>query len=230
MKSKSPGEEMTRLLPDLFKSRDLLDSEESVMIPDVRIVLNPIEGNGDSQIISPEEYEEEQARVQLQTEEELARVRQEAAEQAYHDAIVEKRGQIRDCISQVEQTLNALQDLQEQFFQEYAGKLTDLALDIAEKIMLKRIEEDDMALRDLVAHVAGSVKSSDWISVEVSDRLSNLVFWLRDELAKPEYDGTDLSARPVPIDTCKVHTPEGTLDASITTQIENLRGYFQDFR
>lgn len=239
-------------MPKVWKQRGLVPAEDSVAIPDVvfpppaRVpeepgyempdeesaldpeteepVCSPIEADVPAEaappVITPEELE-------LYCRDELAALRQGAAEQGYRDAYGEVIDAVQQKLAQVDETLSVMQNLQEDFIRKYSSTLKYTALEIAEKFVDQRIDADDAILLRLVMQSVSSVKTADWLNVEVSDRLEHLVTLLREELSAPKYLGrVTVAPASVPDDTCRVSSDEGTLDSSISVQAKNLRHVF----
>lgn len=231
---------MTKLLPDVFKMNHLQESEDAVMIPDKRIRLEGEEYEEDEAadpLESMRDYAEIQAEIQqradTRTQQELERIQdqayQDAYDKAYRDAFNQKKGEILTCIDGVGRVLDSLEESHKQFLQEYAEQLTDLSISVAEKVMLLKIEEDDSVLQPLVMQAVSTVKNTDWFSVELSNELSDLVFWLQNELEKPEYNRAEVSPGPYPPGTVRINTQGGTVDASVPEQIKNLRNMLPEY-
>ncbi|MEG0035675.1 MAG: hypothetical protein RR743_03345 [Oscillospiraceae bacterium] len=151
------------------------------------------------------------------------------AEQAYYDALNKKKAELRDNIAKVKKLMDELAKRQNEYMQQYTDELKYMAIDIAEKIMLEKIQEDDMILERLVLQSVKSVKNAEWINLELSERLISLVDFMKNELEKPEYHGR---AFVFPIagtdDICRVTTDDGTIVSTIGVQTENLRKAFKE--
>lgn len=160
---------------------------------------------------------------------EIAQICKAAEERAYLDAITQKKMELRECIIQVNQCIADMQASQEEYMVHYVRELKNMAIEIAEKMILTKLEEDDMVLQKLVMQLVSGMKSSNWLRVEISERLVNLVDFLKNELEKPEYHGR-ASVYPTACmdDTCRVSTEEGTTVATISVQAESLRQAFAE--
>lgn len=234
-------------MPDIFKKREFVESEDTVQIPDISLRLRlglasdpledqdepPREGEAQHDAETPQKRVVKPPRQLTRQEledffaEELAEIRQNAAEVAYADALQQKKGELKECISQVEQTLNDLQELQDEYVDLCSQELKYLAIDIAEKIMYLRIAEDDISLSALVLQTVSTMKRSKWLSVDLSERLINLVGFMSEELKKAEYHGrAEVNQMACPDDTVRVNTEDGTVIASVSVQINKLREAF----
>ncbi len=162
--------------------------------------------------------EEQRSQILMQAGTEAEQIRQQARQQGYSDGYSEMCGQISGCIAQIGQTLDQMRAHQQEFIHQYEQNLRLLSVDIAEKILNKRIADDGTDLLELVRQAVSSIKNAEWIEVEVSDKLPALV----------ERPQVDVVVRDLPPGGCTVHTPEAIVDASVPVQLANLREIFAD--
>ena len=165
----------------------------------------------------------------MQAGTEAEQIRQQARQQGYSDGYSEMCGQISGCIAQIGQTLDQMRAHQQEFIHQYEQNLRLLSVDIAEKILNKRIADDGTDLLELVRQAVSSIKNAEWIEVEVSDKLPALVERLQTEFAvQAGGPQVDVVVRDLPPGGCIVHTPEAIVDASVPVQLANLREIFAD--
>lgn len=136
---------------------------------------------------------------------------------------------VLDSLNSVDKLLDTVRDELEIYFENCEQQLKYLAIEIAEKVLHTHISENGTALAELVKDAVGSVKNVEWISVEVSDKLVVLIHKLRKEFPAGEIS-KNIEVRPkdIPIDSCIVKTNEGIIDASVSTQLANLREIFEE--
>lgn len=167
---------------------------------------------------------DEAARVTQAAQEKAEALRAAAQQEGYRDARAEKSQAIAARIEQVDRTLAELSRRQEEFFAEYTKQLEALAVNVAEKILADTVETDPTRMAKLVMQAVGSVKTEDWVTVEVSEQLPELVEYLKREyaetLAKRQIE---FSPEELPKGSCIIQTAAGITDASIATQLGNLR-------
>ncbi len=166
-------------------------------------------------------------------EKELAELKQaaaqEAAEAAYFDALKQKKSELRDSVASVQRTLDELISAQEAFLADYLDELKFMAIDIAEKMILEKISEDDMILQKLVIQSVRNIKNASWINVALSEQLVRLVDVIKNELESADYRGsTSVSTVTGNPGTLRIATEDGTLVGSIGVQAENLRKTFRE--
>lgn len=167
---------------------------------------------------------EQSAQILDAAREKAAALCEEARQQGYTEALNQTSEELRSCIDQVHALMEELSKRQQQYFEDYGEQLEDLAITVAEKLLFHTIGTDPAQMADLVMQAVQSVKTEDWVTVEISDQMSGLMERIQQQYA------AYLSRRPVefsqkelPKDACVVQTPSGITDASIATQLGNLR-------
>ena len=162
--------------------------------------------------------------------EEANSLRSQILEDARREAAQEKAQEIEKTIWQAQTTLEELQQQHIRFLQEYEQELKNLALEIASKILVKRIEQDDAQLLEMVKTAIESIKQVPWMSVQLSRQNADLIAALQEHLATADLRTDariEVVATELPSGACLIETPDGIVDASVATQLENLRESFQ---
>ncbi len=185
------------------------------------------------------------------TEEEKARLRQEvidaaeaeaeqlkkqaydtAYEEAYNkgygegrdEALRRARDEINGSLSEMQSDIAAMRDLQAEYFETYSDKLSEFACEIAGKILTEQIERDELVLRPLVNSIIERMKGAPWINIEISSKLEKLADALKTDLAGT--DNVEITPAAGEEGLLRISTETGAVDASISTQLENLRRVF----
>ena len=167
----------------------------------------------------------EREKLLEQAQSEAGRIREEARREAYEAVYQEKRQAIEGRLAELDRLMDQLQRDQADFLTQYEEGLSALALEIAQKLLDESILQHQELMKPLVQKAVSTVKNSEWISVQVSDRLPGLAEELKKELAgRPGLPPVDVTAGDMAPGGCMVHTPEGIVDASVETQLGNLRG------
>lgn len=176
-----------------------------------------------------------QQRAQAERAEVLHRAQMEAEaakEQARKDGAMEgARTQVDavvQCIAQIEEAISRIEGEQAGFMAEYEQNLKWLSLEIASKVLNKRLQQNDADIAELVRGAVHAVKGADKIIVSVSDSMPRLIDVLSNSLHTAE--GGKVEVRDVPAEpgTCLIETPDAVVDASVYTQLENLKDYFKN--
>jgi flagellar biosynthesis/type III secretory pathway protein FliH len=163
-------------------------------------------------------------------EQSLKELAASVAQTAYYDAFNKRKAELKDCINGVQTLMDEMVNAHRRFIEEYTKELKYMAVDIAEKIILEKISEDDLILQRLILQSVNSVKNTEWLNVEISERLVRLVDCIKKELEKPEYNGRAFVFPVAGSDSiCRVTTNDGTVVSTIEVQAENLRKTFREF-
>lgn len=243
-------------MSDIFRAYNYAPDQGSVKIPDVDFDLPKVTIEAEEELPpeeafmeftpesfeaveepEPEEPEEPQEKLVYPTREELAEfyrdelnaIALEVEIKAYSDALQSKKAELQQSIDSISQKINEMEELQKAYLDDYEKKLKFFAIDIAEKLVCKKIGDDDLFLQELVTKTISECKGTNWLTLEVSDALANLVEVAKSELAKPEYRGV-AEVKPIACadDTCVVSTETGAVVATISVQADNLRLAFRE--
>lgn len=244
-------------MPSLFKKNQFVTSKDVIMIPDApvnngpRIDFASIFAEGDvgaleraydnlvkmasedakiysEQVLGDARRQKEDMINQARME--SIKIKQQAEMEGFQEASKERNSEISQCIDNMRDGLADLYLKQEMFFDEYAANLAKLSVQVANKVIAGKMQEDDLLLTEMVHKAVNAMKDSDWISVEISDALPRLAETLTKDLRSKTKDyGTsriDVTTSDSPIGTCIVQNADGVIDASVGTQLENLITYF----
>lgn len=147
--------------------------------------------------------------------------------QGYAEALKEHSAAIKKCVQEVEAAICRIESAQAAFITGYESDLKWTALEIAQKILADTIKADETRLIPLVIAALRSVKSSPWMTVELSENAAGVLSELQEQLKAETFAGkVDFKLIPAPADTCVIETTDKFFDASISQQIENLKAYF----
>lgn len=111
------------------------------------------------------------------------------------------------------------------FEAEYEEQLKWMAMEIATRVLNRKVAENDAILTSMVGRVVQGLKNEAWVRVEVAQEMTRLIGQLQDLFDDQEQ--IEVSAIPADPGTILVETPSGVVDASLHTQLENLKQYFQ---
>ena len=240
-------------MSDIFRAYNYAPDKDSVKIPDVdfelpRVTIEEqeelppeeafVEFTPESfEVVEEAEPEEPQEKLVYPTREELAEfyrdelnaIALEVEIKAYSDALQSKKAELQQSIDSISQKINEMEELQKAYLDNYEKKLKFFAIDIAEKLVCKKIGDDDLFLQELVTKTVSECKGTNWLTLEVSDSLAGLVEAAKAELSKPEYRGV-AEVKPIACadDTCVVSTETGAVVATISVQADNLRLAFRE--
>lgn len=171
---------------------------------------------------------EEAAAILAQAREEAREIKETAYREGFAAGNEALTKDIVQCIQQVSQEMSKLQKDHEHFCLQYESSLLPLAASISSKILCKRISEDDAEMDELIRNAVESVRHADWISIEVSEKMAGHVKILSRELQTSiQASSIEVVVKNAAPGLCLIKTPQVVLDASISTQLDNLRRQFQ---
>lgn len=159
--------------------------------------------------------------------EEAQALRQSAMEDGLTNGARAQVQNVSKSVEALELAVSKLEGQQAGFMAEYENSLKTLALEIATKILHKKVETDPAEMAELVKAAVSTVGGVKWVTVEVSNEMPALLETLTNTLQTAER-GPKLEVHPIAaaFGTCYLDTPGGIVDVSLYTQIENLREYF----
>ncbi|MBE6906527.1 MAG: hypothetical protein E7476_09690 [Ruminococcaceae bacterium] len=240
-----------RSLPSVIKQGQVAKSDQVVLIPDIQIQKPKVQEQAEepsepqisfeelyAQTVSGARQEAERISKEIlklahsehdvlikQAEEDAQRIRAEAYREGLERGRQEKREELRTAIENTNRAIQQIELENVQYMHLYEEELKNLAVDVASRILRKRITPDGHELAELVKAAINSVKDADWITVELSERMPGLLSFLESEL-KESRTNAEIVAKDLPEDTCIVKTSDGNIDASVTTQLRNVKEYF----
>lgn len=166
------------------------------------------------------------ARRQAAQEAELLRAK--TYEEAYHNGITDgikaKTQQVEAIIAQLEAVVVQIEGEMSGFIAQYEADMKWAVLEVAGKVLDRVIERDDLELLEMVKAAVDTVKNSEWIDLHLSDQAVYLIDRLEREMAPLKY--LTIIPEDLPPGSCILDIPSGRVDASIHTQLENLKEYF----
>ena len=91
-------------------------------------------------------------------------------------------------------------------------------------LLAKKVGEDDTVMLEMVDKAVQGVRNEAWVRVDVAQEMVHLIDQLTQLYAGQ--DNIGVSAIPATPGTVHIETPSGMVDASLRTQLSNLREYF----
>lgn len=171
------------------------------------------------------EAEVERAEILARTQQEADEMRQQAHMEGRQEGYASVTEQMRETAEKLESTVARLEGEQAGFEAEYEDQLQWAALEIASKVLNQKIAEDDTMMTSMVEKAIQNMRNEPWIRVEVAQDMTHLIGHLTDMYEDMEH--IDISPIPADSGTVLLETASGVTDASLKTQFENLKTYFQ---
>lgn len=153
---------------------------------------------------------------------EADKIRDDAFTMGYNEGFQKAQGDLLDCTEKLNYSLNEILVNHQEGLEEIKKDTQKISLAIAEKILKKQIEVDELAMLNLIDDLISENKQAKFIKVEISDKMTTLIEHIQNVIAK-KYSQLSVSKVNKPEGACLVDTPEGVIDASIQTQLDNIR-------
>lgn len=168
--------------------------------------------------------EEQKSAKLAEVTSEARQMRQEAAEEGRQEGMAQAIETVRQSAKALEHAIASFEGERASFEAEYEQQLKWTAIEIASKVMAKKVEDDDAEMAAMVEKAVASVRNEPWIRVDVAQEMTGLIGQLMALFEKDE----NVNVSPIPAQPGTVHieTPSGVVDASLHTQLANLREYF----
>ncbi|MGN0622982.1 MAG: hypothetical protein ACI4JA_03410 [Oscillospiraceae bacterium] len=226
--SSLPQEELDKLRSYFDNARKEMLEEAEAAASNAALRAEEITENARRQaeeIIREAESSAEDIISQAQAEGEIIK------EQAKKDGFLQGRSEMVSVIDgrleELSQTVNDIKSCQLENYDELCRELKYFAADIAEKLVYRKIDEDDRYLEELVKAALSEMKGGDWITVELSDKLGALARALKEAQLGGEIDeNVSFEQTCCDKDTIRLSTDRQATDISIPVQLANIREFF----
>ena len=155
---------------------------------------------------------------------ELAVLRENAAVEGRAEGLSSGAGDVGALAGKIDEAISNFEAGRAAFEAEYEANLKWMAMQIVQKVLAKKIEQNDADFVEMVDKAVQGVRNEPWVRVEVSREMGGLIDMLR-EIYKA-HETIEVNASSAPAGTVMLETPSGVVDASVMTQLDNLRDYF----
>ncbi|WP_339063326.1 FliH/SctL family protein [Tepidibacillus marianensis] len=171
-------------------------------------------------------WEQEKHKLIIQEEEASNRGLQSGYEKGYHQGLQEAKEKQQDLVQQAAQILKEAYVLKEQIVQEAEPTIIDLSMTVAKKIILREIDSDPDIVKRITIETLKKTKEFEQIMINVDPNYFAYIQSARDELLMELNGNVELSIFPdssIQDAGIMIKTSQGTLDARIDTQLEELK-------
>ncbi len=152
-------------------------------------------------------------------------IKAEAHAEGAKQGFDEKKQLLENLALYISHSIEEIKKERNEFFEEYAKQLRYVAVDICEKIISHKIEDDDMIMYGVIKDALRYARDAKWVKAEVSTELSGYVDSLEKELQAQGQNVDFIFSEGIAKDTCILNTSNGLIDASVSQQLKNLREF-----
>lgn len=169
--------------------------------------------------------EEARGEILAKAQFEAEQMKKEALEEGRKQGFSSVISEVNQIATGVEDAIAAFEGERAGFEVEYEEQLKWLAVEIASKVLAKKVADDDAEMLEMVNKAMQSVRGESWVKVEVAGDMTHLLDRLA-ELYKNQ-ENIDVVPSNGPPGSVMIESPSGVVDASLQTQLLNLKNYFQ---
>ncbi|QIB68371.1 hypothetical protein Ami103574_03145 [Aminipila butyrica] len=154
-----------------------------------------------------------------------------AAENAVNEAMIQEAAEFRKELAEAIEDFNTQKD---RLLQENLVDLTDLAVNVAEKVIKITLKSSKDVVTKMIVAAAEDCRDKQWAKVYISHEekviAMNLEKELIDALNQISSNVKVVVMEAEPSGTCIIESPDQIVDASVNTQMDNIRQLVSDNR
>ncbi|QHI71976.1 FliH/SctL family protein [Aminipila terrae] len=151
------------------------------------------------------------------------------AENAVNEGMIQEAAAFR---KELEESLQAFEERKEEILQSNLGELSDLAVNIAEKVIKISLKSSKDVVAKMIVAAAEDCRDKQWAKVYISHEekaiAMNLEKELIDALNQISSNVKVVVMEDEPSGTCIIESPDQIIDASVGTQLDNIRQIISD--
>jgi len=166
-----------------------------------------------------------------QAKELLEQARKQGYEEGKKSALECAHLEIGEAVSEISALLHSLEEQKSGMLRNYEGKIRDLAIHIAKKVIQTELDNNNETFLNIYKSAVQELRDQEWIRLSVSDLQVQFATENADtlmSLAKGAKHIEIVGLPEAPSGTCIVETPDGIVDASLDTQMDKIKEAFAD--
>jgi flagellar assembly protein FliH len=152
---------------------------------------------------------------------------EEGYKEAYLKVSEELTKQNENKIKELVEMLEIIEKDKQNIIFEYKDNIARLSIDIAEKIIKKKFDPNDNDVNSIIVNLIRDYKNVEWVKIYISDKdVAKHIEADRsliNEIKKVAKDVKIESLKELDEGSLIIETPDNIVDASINTQLKNLR-------
>ena len=156
------------------------------------------------------------------------RIKEQAKIDGFEEGRREKAAETEKIFKELTRQIDEIKTAQHQAFDEYAEQLKFFAVDVAEDVVKRKVESDDLYLENLVKRALLGFKDADYVSVTMSENLSMLAKKLKEDRHSAGLQNAEFKTNLPEGGSVILEVKEQVIDASLPVQFENIREYLRN--
>lgn len=177
-------------------------------------------------------------------EAEVARIHQQASEEGYNQGYVEgqRKGEeeasaatrkaAQESVQAVQRFLTQANNMRDEKIDKLSGELLDVAVAVAEKVIHVSLKSSEEIIKRMIIAATEKMKRREWVQIYVADCDVKGVAQSDPSLTAALSSLSDhikiVPMRDAETGTCIVEMPDEIIDASASTQLENIRSVIHE--
>lgn len=177
-------------------------------------------------------------------EAEVARIHQQASEEGYNQGYAEgqRKGQqeasaamhkaAQDSVEAVQRFLTQANNMRDEKIDKLSGELLDVVVTVAEKVIHVSLKSSEEIIKRMIVAATEKLKRREWVQIYVADCDVKGVAQSDPSLSAALSSLSDhikiVPMRDAESGTCIVEMPDEIIDASASTQLENIRSVIHE--
>lgn len=177
-------------------------------------------------------------------EAEVARIHQQASEEGYSQGYAEGRRQgeqeasaamlkaAQESVEAVQQFLTQASNMRDEKIDKLSGEVLDVAVAVAEKVIHVSLKSSEEIIKRMIIAATEKMKRREWVQIYVADCDVKGVAQSDPSLTAALSSLSDhikiVPMRDAETGTCIVEMPDEIIDASASTQLENIRSVIHE--
>ncbi len=152
-----------------------------------------------------------------------------AAENAVNEGMIQEANAFRE---ELELSIKEFDNKKNEMLNEYLNELTDLSINVAEKVIKISLKSSKDVVAKMIVAAAEDCRQKSWAKVYISQEdksiAMNLEKGLIDALNQISSNVKVVVMEDEPSGTCIIESPDQIVDASVGTQLDNIRQVVKD--
>lgn len=177
-------------------------------------------------------------------EAEVAQIHQQASEEGYNQGYVEgqRKGEeeasaatrkaAQESVEAVQRFLTQANNMRDEKIDKLSGELLDVAVAVAEKVIHVSLKSSEEIIKRMIIAATEKMKRREWVQIYVADCDVKGVAQSDPSLTAALSSLSDhikiVPMRDAETGTCIVEMPDEIIDASASTQLENIRSVIHE--
>ena len=152
---------------------------------------------------------------------------EKGCQQAYDEIIQKERLESEKFLDNLKEILESTEKLKKEILDQYRDSLKDLSITIAEKVIQIGLRTSGEIIARIILASTEKLSAKEWVKIYVTKTDAERMIEAGVDIVK-ELSGLSGNIKIIPMNnegqgTCIIEFPDEIIDASVSTQVENIR-------